>query len=377
MDVLYENGICINDETIARISALDEIIIYGAGVMGRALKLCLESEPYNKRVCRFIVNDINRNPKMIGNVPVIALDKADEYKDRLIIVALNESHMPVAVETLNKRGFQKLIMLNAAGDVWMDIKAFFFLHNQDKCYIPFKMLPGITSTDDCGGSVTVYVVKSIFDKVLGDSLPIRSYEQEIHVGAALTDKRICDLTDFSGENISEKNQQYCELTALYWIWKHCDSDYIGISHYRRRFDISEDVVRRLHELNTDVIVTVPVINTAGIGNQYGITHSAKDWEILRDEIHQSCPEYDDSFSTVEKQIYFHAYNMFIMRKDILRSFCDWMFPILFACNKRIGVKEDAYQNRYPGFLSERLLNVFLYKNREIFNIFVANKRYLS
>ena len=57
----------------------------------------------------------------------------------------------------------------------------------------------------------------------------------LHVGAALSTEDFGFEKDNTGENISELNKGFCELTGLYWAWKNLDTDYIGLAHYRRHF----------------------------------------------------------------------------------------------------------------------------------------------
>jgi len=60
--------------------------------------------------------------------------------------------------------------------------------------------------------------------------------EPIQVGRANSQYKLNMIGYDTGENISNKNSIYCELTALYWVWKNCkDIDYIGICHYRRFF----------------------------------------------------------------------------------------------------------------------------------------------
>ena len=62
----------------------------------------------------------------------------------------------------------------------------------------------------------------------------------IQVGTALADKKLEGMKyyDNQGEHISEKNRQYCELTAQYFAWKNIEADYYGFFHYRRYLNLS-------------------------------------------------------------------------------------------------------------------------------------------
>ena len=51
--------------------------------------------------------------------------------------------------------------------------------------------------------------------------------------------------------------------------------------------------------------------------------------------------------------------MFVMKKDLYQKYCEWLFSILFESEKFIKISDNKYQKRVFGFLSERLLNIFV------------------
>lgn len=372
-DYLYSS------ELIDKICSIENIIIYGAGIMGKALKMCLEAAPYNKKIECFLVKDIIGNPKIIDGIPVKSISDCNYYKEREIIVALNEKNMSSAILDLESAGFARYIELGANSEEWSYIKGEYFYTNPDKCYVPYIPIECVENNNNLTRNIKpiVYVAKSIFDKKISSFCSNNSFEKYIQVGAALADKVIADVCDDYGDNISTENRIYCELTALYWIWKNEQAEYVGLEHYRRRFDISENMLIDVLEQDVDVIVTIPVINTDGIGESYSRVHSRSDWEMLKNSVSKQYPEYINSFNYVEKQNYFFPYNMCIMKKTVLNRYCEWLFPILKELRDLIGDKEDVYQNRYTGFMAERLLNIFLYHNRKKLKIVVSKKKFLN
>ena len=67
----------------------------------------------------------------------------------------------------------------------------------------------------------------------------------IFVGADIKENTTSFISDNTGDNISIKNPNYCELTALYWAYKNIKADYIGLVHYRRYFSSNNDYFRSL------------------------------------------------------------------------------------------------------------------------------------
>lgn len=59
----------------------------------------------------------------------------------------------------------------------------------------------------------------------------------IEVGADMHKESLLNVVkDNTGDNISKKNDIYCELTGMYWVWKNQEkAKYMGLVHYRRYF----------------------------------------------------------------------------------------------------------------------------------------------
>ena len=200
----------------------------------------------------------------------------------------------------------------------------------------------------------------------------------VHVGSKGKDS-IGYQRDDEGDNISEKNPFFCELTGLFWAWKNLKSDYIGLVHYRRYFSeynkkmkkeeekfkhvLSYDEAEKILE-NTDVIL--PKKRKYYIENlydHYKHTMYIEPLDITRNIIKEKYPKYLDEFDKIHKRTSAHMFNMFIMKKDVLDGYCKWLFDILFELEKRVDVsKYDTFHARFYGRISELLLDVYINTN---------------
>lgn len=185
--------------------------------------------------------------------------------------------------------------------------------------------------------------------------------------------------DDNGENISNKNPYYCELTGLYWAWKNLNADYIGLSHYRRHFStkkrLPKDVRGRIDSVlnenevenilnHTDIIL--PKKRKYYIENLYSHYQHSLYIEPLDETkkiIEEKYPQYLEEFEKLHNRTSAHMFNMFIMKKELLDQYCTWLFDILSELEKRIDItKYDAFHARFFGRVSELLLDVWINTN---------------
>ncbi len=215
----------------------------------------------------------------------------------------------------------------------------------------------------------------------------------IQVGKKLAKSTISDfIGDDTGDNISNKNPVFCELTALYWAWKNLDSDYIGLAHYRRHFKsrhganltgiklpgysrVNKKIFSSLNHVaspeqihdalkNTDVVL--PKKRKYYIENLYDHyckTMNPEPLHKVRNIIAKQCPKYLIEFDLLKHRRSMHAFNMLIMKREVLNQYCNWLFPILFDLEKQVDTAGwSDFEKRYIGRVSERLLDVWINTN---------------
>lgn len=202
------------------------------------------------------------------------------------------------------------------------------------------------------------------------------------------------LHDDTGDNISDKNPMYCEMTTQYWAWKNVTSDYVGFCHYRRYFNFSETTYAEnpFGEVMDDFI-NEEAVRKYGLDDEHvhrcvegydlittGV-HDLRDFpgdfstprehyqaaealhyeDLLRCEkiVRKMYPDYDEDVTAFLDGHFSCFCNMYIMRKPIFDSYCEWAFPILDEwCAQTDMTTYSREAMRTPGHLTERLFNIW-------------------
>lgn len=229
--------------------------------------------------------------------------------------------------------------------------------------------------------ITIYVAMHKPDDHL---LLLRDYPifKPIHCGKAIfkenQNEYIPKLGDDTGDNISVKNPNYCELTAMYWVWKNDKtSDIIGLNHYRRYFADPNDTYNLIKEESINELLKESdfLINGCGtdndntmseedcVYNSYGNDHIKQDMDNLLIGVQKIFP---DLYDVINYEIHHSGAmclcNMFITDRKHFNKYCEFLFPVLTYVESTIDFSDDihkGYNARVFGFLGERILRPWL------------------
>lgn len=208
------------------------------------------------------------------------------------------------------------------------------------------------------------------------------------------------IGDDTGDNISEKNRHYNEMTGIYWAWKNYDKlgnpDYFGFFHYRRLFsftdaplspkDSLEDLIQKTQILNDDVVIdkirnydvlTSEMVPANSFCPDIPLAQKMEMYPLNRlfKVVREQFPNWDpilDAFGKNDKTIYG---NMFIMKRELFFEYCEFCFKILQEYEKILDYKSD--NPRRIGFDSEFVTALFLYNQILKGNCGILKKDYYN
>ena len=361
--------------------------IFGAHSRGQTTSVYLKALYPERKFLGFLYANEEKNPDCIDGNPVIKLREGLEGLDlnAAVYIATRGIYHNDISKGLEKCGFKEIIPVDMELDI--ELRNRFIPDYFKKLGRDFTRLESVIdmaeNAEACNsfeGRDSVYVVRSAVDSPLSKDVPLRSFEKYIQAGSALTDLKVgsCDLFDSTGDNISDKNYQMCELTAMYWIWKNIDKDIVGLEHYRRRFILPENWSAAFTEGGIDVILPVPLYVHPSLTGNFCQRHVDKVWNAMFDSIKCLYPEqYQEAKDFFDNTAAYSPCNILIARKSAFDDMCAWLFPILFDVMDSVGHIDDTYQNRYPGFVSERLITFYFYMKRQELKVAYADKTFLA
>ncbi len=185
----------------------------------------------------------------------------------------------------------------------------------------------------------------------------------VSAGAALyqVSDPLLPLRDDTGDNISNSNPQFCELTVQYWGYRNQSFDIGGLLHQRRYFDVSDE--------HPFAFVAPLSENLYQSVQAYYNKHDRQEFDDLSltlNIIKTLYPDYLDS-----AKAYFNGHNayfcnMFMADYPLFCEYSHWLFSVLSEYTK-----QKPAHLQYPreqGKIAERLFGVYFTHLKQHTNI---------
>lgn len=353
-----------------------DLAIYGAQGMALAVYEAFKCLYPKRHVRCFLVTSLKGNASVLGDIPVKELaafssELLPEDRNNLaVLIATPEDVQAEIEESLENYGFRNYRRLDSQR--WSELMKLY--HARLGRFLPLSALPF-----GCNEAfIRIFVARSYKDRKLRCVYQLPDYMRFIQVGAGSGNKRVGDFHDDEGDNISAKNGNYSELTALYWIWKNRLSgtenqgisgrQYYGLAQYRRMLRLDRDDLLRLLDNDVDVVLPYPMPYEPDINAHHTRYLKDSDWRAMLRALEELQPEYAKVLRELMGQKYLYNYNVILAKKDVLQEYCSWLFPILERTEELSVPKGCERSDRYIGYLGETLETLYFIKNADRLNI---------
>lgn len=371
-----------------------KLIIFGAKSLALGASHAIQTVHPEIHLEGFVVTSRSGNPSILNNLKVYELAELTD-KDLCILIATPQDIQMKIVDFLDEQGFHNHICMT--WELEAELMGAYYAKQGGFSVLPggaAPMLP-VTAQDEertfakALPEANCYMAKFYRDKQVQTDYPVPAWVQAIQVGAALTDERVAALTDDIGENISARNVNYCELTALYWIWKnrlagahvetahtsevigiHAPSSdaYAGVYQYRRLLDINDAQLAHLAAYDVDVVLPYPTMCEPDIFEHHERYVKSSDWDAMVQALGELHPEYMETYHRIIKGNYMYNYNILLAKETVLCDYCAWLFPILERTEELSDPKGWERADRYIGYLGENLETLYFMHHAEDYKI---------
>ena len=364
------------------------LAVYGAKSIALGIYQAVKELYPEYPQCCFLVSSLQNNPSVLAGLPVRELAEFSQglslkEKDNIhVIIGTPEDIHPEIVTALEKHGFCHYTCIDSRREAHLMEQ--YFIRKQI-----FSSIHTLKSGTEAA-HLQIFMARFYKDRHLQNEYGIPDWLHPLQVGADLTMQRVAEYTDNTGDNISCKNVNYCELTALYWIWKNklilslpgdknneLDNEYFGLFHYRRILDISDQDMFRIRLNNVDVVLPFPTLHEPDIREHHARYIRESDWAAMIQALKELQPSYAASYEEFFSQQYFYNYNILIARKNVLRDYCAWLFPILKRAEELSVPKGWERADRYIGYLGENLMTLYFLYHKNDLNIFHTGRLMLT
>ncbi len=335
----------------------DSYIIYGAQVIAYGAYKAIAELSGRKPLCfavgkpQGLTKFPTENPDEIEGIRVKPIESVS--KETFIIVAVTELVQREVLPYLKEHGYEHVFPLTQHEEHLL----------MSTYYRKIEMFPEVQAEGSKQKNVTdfkIYEVMNDRDKPLSYHPDLYSYEQPIQAGAALAEKMIADVKDNTGINISEKNRMYCEMSAVYWVWKNAKHDWVGIEHYRRHLLIKPEMLTD----DIDVILPLPYICYPNEVAQFRRFISEDVLNALIKALKDLHPAEFEEYRSILYGQYQYTYNMQCSRWDVFDRYCSWFFEITEYMETMSDKVPEIKTTRALSYVAEVLTNIYFMSHQK-------------